>query len=89
MLLYTCIFYAGRLTPDHDIALGAMTIYQSINSSCFMFPVGISISGTSRIGRHLGSGNVNSARISGLVCIVGTGLFSISLGSMLYLTPQF
>jgi len=83
-----CIFYAGRLTPDHDIALGAMTIYQSINSSCFMFPVGISVSGTSRVGHHLGSGNVKAARLSGLVCIVGTGLFSISLGSMLYLTPH-
>ena len=53
-----------------------------------MFPVGISVSGTARVGHHLGMGDVKAARLSGLVCIVGTGLFSISLGSMLYLTPH-
>ena len=83
-----CIFLAGKLSPDSDTALGSMAIYQSMSSACFMFPLGMTVSGSARIGHHLGSGDIQGARLSAKVCIGSAGLFSIALGSMLYFTPH-
>ena len=82
------IFLAGRLHPDPNIALGSMTLYQSINSSCFMFPVGMSVGGSARIGNGLGAGNVDGARLASRVCVFGAGVLSATLGAILYFTPH-
>lgn len=82
------IFLAGRLHPDPNIALGSMALYQSINSSCFMFPVGMSVGGSARIGNGLGAGDVDGARLASRVCIFGAGVLSVTLGAILYFTPH-
>ena len=82
------IFLAGRLHPDPNIALGSMALYQSINSSCFMFPVGMSVGGSARIGNGLGAGNVDGARLASRVCVFGAGVLSATLGAILYFTPH-
>ena len=84
----TCIFLAGKLSPNPESALGAMAIYQSLNSSCFMFPYGMSIAGSARIGSQLGSGSSEGARLSARVCVTMAGLLSATLGLILYLTPH-
>ena len=83
-----CIFLAGKLSPHPDIALGAMALYQSLNSSCFMLPMGMSIGGTACVGKHLGAGDSDGARLSAIVCVVGAGFLSGLLGSVLYFTPH-
>lgn len=83
-----CIFLAGKLTPHPDIALGAMAVYQSLNTMCFMLPMGLSIGGSARIGTLLGSGDVNGARVSAAVCVTGAGIVGVVLGYILYLTPH-
>ena len=82
------IFLAGRLHPDPNIALGSMALYQSINSSCFMFPVGMSVGGSARIGNGLGAGNVDGARLASRICVFGAGVLSATLGAILYFTPH-
>ena len=82
------IFLAGRLHPDPNVALGSMALYQSINSSCFMFPVGMSVGGSARIGNGLGAGNVDGARLASRVCVMGAGALSVTLGAILYFTPH-
>eukprot|EP00563_Minutocellus_polymorphus_P011873 CAMPEP_0181061178 /NCGR_PEP_ID=MMETSP1070-20121207/22377_1 /TAXON_ID=265543 /ORGANISM="Minutocellus polymorphus, Strain NH13" /LENGTH=575 /DNA_ID=CAMNT_0023141105 /DNA_START=93 /DNA_END=1817 /DNA_ORIENTATION=+ len=82
------IFLAGRLHPDPNIALGSMAVYQSLNSSCFMFPVGMSVGGSARIGNGLGAGNIDGARLASRVCVVSAGVLSVTLGAILYLTPH-
>lgn len=84
----TCIFLAGTLIPHPDLALDGMTIYQSINTACFMLPVGCSIAGASRVGYFLGSGDVRGADIAAKVCVASAALLSICLGSLLYFTPH-
>jgi MATE family multidrug resistance protein len=83
-----CIFLSGKLRPDADIALGAMAIYQSINSSCFMFPIGASIGGSARIGNQLGSGNSEGAALSSRVCFTLATTLSCIMGSILFFTPH-
>ena len=83
-----CIFLAGTLTPHPDLALDGMTIYQSINTACFMLPVGCSIAGASRIGYFLGAGDVRGADVAAKVCVTSAALLSICLGSLLYFTPH-
>ncbi|KAL7527685.1 hypothetical protein ACHAXR_004180 [Thalassiosira sp. AJA248-18] len=83
-----CIFLAGRLSPNPDIALGAMAVYQSLSASCFMLPVGVSIGGCARIGNQLGSGDTEGARLSARVCVTGAGFISATMGLVLYFTPH-
>eukprot|EP00521_Asterionellopsis_glacialis_P008016 CAMPEP_0195282402 /NCGR_PEP_ID=MMETSP0707-20130614/1287_1 /TAXON_ID=33640 /ORGANISM="Asterionellopsis glacialis, Strain CCMP134" /LENGTH=517 /DNA_ID=CAMNT_0040341367 /DNA_START=128 /DNA_END=1681 /DNA_ORIENTATION=- len=78
------IFLAGRLQPNPAFALAGMTIYQSINTSCFMFPVGISIAGSSRVGNKLGSGDPLGAALSAKVSVFTAGVLSATLGLVLY-----
>ena len=82
------IFLSGRLHPQPDVALGAMAVYQSLNTTCFMFPVGMSVGGSARISSALGGGNIPGAREASQVCVSGAAVLSASLGCMLYLTPH-
>jgi multidrug resistance protein, MATE family len=82
------IFLSGRLTPSPALALGAMTLYQSINSFCFMFPVSFSIAGSARVGNLLGAGKSQAADFAGKVSILCAGAVSGLLGCILYFTPH-
>jgi MATE family multidrug resistance protein len=84
----TCIFLAGTLIPHPDLALDGMTIYQSINTACFMLPVGCSIAGASRVGYFLGSGDALGADVAAKVSVASAALLSICLGSLLFFTPH-
>ena len=53
-----------------------------------MFPMGMSVGGSARIGNQLGSGNSKGAQLSAIVCISTSGLLSAILGSVLYFTPH-
>ena len=76
---------AGRLQPFPDLALGGMTLYQTINSFCFMFPVAFSIAGSARVGSLLGAGEAGHAAFAGNVSVLCAGTVSGILGGALYL----
>mmetsp|Transcript_32833 Transcript_32833/g.49524 ORF Transcript_32833/g.49524 Transcript_32833/m.49524 type:complete len:535 (+) Transcript_32833:107-1711(+) len=82
------IFLSGTLVPHPDIAVASIAIYQTLNTFCFMLPVGCSIAGSARIGTSLGSGDVVGADLAAKVS-VGSGLIlSVLMGSILFLTPH-
>jgi MATE family multidrug resistance protein len=84
----TSIFLSGRLSPNPEETLSGMTIYQSINSFCFMFPMAFAVSGTSRVGNLLGSGFDHAAAWAGAVSVFGAGVLSTVLGLILFLVPH-
>ena len=82
------IFLSGRLLPRPDLALGAMTLYQSLNTFCFMFPVACSVAGSTRVGRFLGGGDASSACFSSNISILCSAIVSGVIGCILYWTPH-
>ena len=82
------VFLSGRLSPDPDYALGAMSIYQTINTFFFMFPVGFSAAASARVGFFLGMNNAPAARLSSKVSISFAGIMSTVTGSILMFTPH-
>ncbi|KAL3904732.1 MAG: hypothetical protein SGARI_004789 [Bacillariaceae sp.] len=65
-----------------------MTIYQSINSFCFMFPMAFAVSGTSRVSNLLGSGFEQAAAWAGTISVCAAGAVSTILGLLLFLVPH-
>lgn len=82
------IFLSGRLVPYPDLALGSMTLYQSINTFCFMFPVSFAVSGSTRVGNLLGNNNSYKAKFSAYINIICTTLISFIIGCILYFLPH-
>jgi MATE family multidrug resistance protein len=66
---------AGRLGP---VALGAHTIVLNLASMSFMFPLGISMAASVRVGNLVGAGDLRGARRSALVALAsGAGVMSL------------
>jgi MATE family multidrug resistance protein len=84
----TAIFLAGRLEPNPELAVGGMTIYQSLNSFCFMFPVAFSIAASTRVGNLLGAGQPKGAAFAANVSIASAACLSLVMGSLLYGIPH-
>jgi multidrug resistance protein, MATE family len=84
----TAIFLSGRLIPNPDDTLAGMTIYQSINTFCFMFPMAFAISGTARVGNLLGEGLDQAASWAGQVSVGAAALLSSILGLLLFFVPH-
>jgi MATE family multidrug resistance protein len=82
------IFLAGRLVPSPDLALGALTLNQTLNTFCFMFPTAFGIAGSARVGSLLGGGDAAGARFSSQVSVVCAGAASGLLGFVVYWTPH-
>lgn len=86
------IFWAGSPSlPSGDppaVSLSAMSLYQSVNSSCFMFAVGVAVAGATRVGNHLGAGDAAAARFSGKAAVLLSALVSSSIGALLFLSPH-
>lgn len=83
-----CVFLAGTLLPHPDLAVDGMSIYQSINTFCFMFPFGFSVSGSARVGNFLGASDTRGADLAAKVSVASATLLSLLLGSILYFTPH-
>jgi MATE family multidrug resistance protein len=84
----TAIFLSGRLIPFPDLALGALSLYQSINTFCYVFPLGLSVAGSTRVGNLLGAGRAADAAWAAKVNVLLTGIASTSVGCILLLTPH-
>lgn len=82
------IFLSGRMTPSPDLALDGMTIYQSINTFCFMFPMGCAIAGAARVGNFLGAGDISGAEFSSKISVTSAAILSTMMGIILYFTPH-
>lgn len=82
------IFLSGRLEPSPEAALGGMTIYQSINTFCFMFPVAFSVSASTRVGNLLGADKPKEASFAAKVSIGCASMLSFILGSLLLRIPH-
>jgi len=82
------IFLSGRLQPNPEFALSAMAIYQSINSACFMLPVGVSVGGSTRVGNLLGANDPSGAGLASGVCIGAAATLSCVAACFLYLVPH-
>eukprot|EP00980_Cylindrotheca_fusiformis_P022239 scaffold9153_cov121-Cylindrotheca_fusiformis.AAC.3 len=82
------IFLSGRLEPFPEAALGGMTIYQSINTFCFMFPVAFSVSASTRVGNLLGEGKPKLASFAGKVSVGCAASVSFVIGLILFVTPH-
>jgi len=82
------ILLAGRLHPNPSYALAGMSIYQSINSFCFMFPCGFGAAASTRIGTALGRDYPRGARLACRVGIASATCCSAILGCIIYFTPH-
>ncbi len=84
-----CItFLSGRLSPNPDISLGATSIYQSINTFFFMFPVGFSAASSARVGFFLGQNKPEGAKMATKIGVIFAGILSAVMGSILMFTPH-
>eukprot|EP00554_Chaetoceros_debilis_P013464 CAMPEP_0194127374 /NCGR_PEP_ID=MMETSP0150-20130528/60486_1 /TAXON_ID=122233 /ORGANISM="Chaetoceros debilis, Strain MM31A-1" /LENGTH=645 /DNA_ID=CAMNT_0038821295 /DNA_START=148 /DNA_END=2085 /DNA_ORIENTATION=+ len=84
----TAIFLAGTLHPDPDFSLDAMTIYQSINTFFFMFPMGYSVSCSTRVSMYLGMNDPRNAQIASRVGTILSGFISAVGSCFLFFTPH-
>jgi putative MATE family efflux protein len=82
------IFLSGRLQPHPEVALGGMTLYQSINTFCFMFPVAAAVAGSARVGSFLGSNEPERAQMAAKVSVLSATMVSCVIGCILYIVPH-
>lgn len=80
------IFLSGRLEPRPEVSLGGMTLYQSINTFCFMFPIACSVAGSTRVGNLLGAGDARGADISAKVSVASAAAISGTVGCIIFFT---
>ena len=84
----SAIFLSGRLAPDPSAALDGMTIYQSINTFFFMFPIGTSVATSARVGNFLGSNQPDQAALAATVGVCTALGVSAVCGILLLGTPH-
>ena len=65
-----------------------MTIYQAINSFCFMLPVGCSVAGSARVSNLLGAKHPIGANIASNVSIISAAILSVCMGLTLWFVPH-
>lgn len=82
------VFLSGKLEPNPDYALSAMSIYQTINTFFFQIPLGFSASASARVGMFLGMNEAKNAKIASQVSIFSAAVLSMLMGSILMLTPH-
>jgi len=79
------IFFSGWISP---VALAGMSIYQSLNSFCFLFPYGAGAGGTTRIGTLLGRGDAVGAALACKVALAHGMFWSGLWGILLWCIPH-
>ena len=65
-----------------------MSIYQSPNSFCFMFPIGFRSAASARVGMFLGKTDPRRARLASFVSLAGAGALSALLSGVLLGAPR-
>ena len=83
------IFESGRLQPSPQIALGAMTLYQSLNTLCFMFPVAFAVAGATRVGNLLGANDSKGAALAAKICVYNAMFASGTIACVLFFAPHW
>ena len=81
------IFLAGGL-PEPKTCVAAMTLYQSVNSSCFMFAVGFGVASGARVGRFLGMKEPGEARRAAWTATLSVAVVSGTLGGAMMLSDR-
>lgn len=84
----TIIFLGGRLAKNPEFSLGAMGIYQSINTFCVMFPMGLSASCSTQVGILLGKNDYRGAALACRVSIVEAIALCTFISSILIIVPH-
>lgn len=82
------IFLSGRLSPQPDVALGSLSIFQSINTFFFQFPLAVSAASSARVGLFLGLNRPESAKTAACVSAAIAGCMSATCGCLLIFTPH-
>eukprot|EP00977_Amphora_coffeiformis_P014598 scaffold4097_cov166-Amphora_coffeaeformis.AAC.55 len=80
--------FLSGLFDNPAVTLGAMTLYQSINTFCFQLPMGFSVAGGARVSTWLGAGQAGSAARASAVSVASAACFSALMGVVLYVTPH-
>ena len=81
------IFLGGRLS-NPESSLGAMSIYQSINTFCVMFPMGIGTSCSARVGVLLGQNNYTGAKFAYTVSMFESLVLCTIISCCLIIIPH-
>ncbi|GMH86876.1 hypothetical protein TrST_g12257 [Triparma strigata] len=81
------IFLSGRLM-EPEISVSAMTIYQSLNSSCFMFSIGFSVAASSLVGKTLGQNLPSASKYNARVSTIAACVVSALLGTTMYISDH-
>jgi MATE family multidrug resistance protein len=88
----TIIFMSGLLpattTASPSVLLSCMTIFQTTNSICFMFPTGYQMAGATRVGNELGAGLSRAARIASATCAASAFVVSCGVAVVLLLVRR-
>uniref|UniRef100_A0A7R9WVM3 Multidrug and toxin extrusion protein n=1 Tax=Craspedostauros australis TaxID=1486917 RepID=A0A7R9WVM3_9STRA len=84
----TIVILAGQLSPSPESALGGMSLFQSINVTCFSLSMGIGIAGATRVSNLLGEGKAHAAKFAGTVCTLCTVALTLTLGTILMAVPH-
>ena len=79
---------APSLTFLSSLFLSAMTIYQSLNSSCFMFSVGFSVAASSLVGKTLGQNLPSASKYNARVSTIAACVVSALLGTTMYVSDH-
>jgi MATE family multidrug resistance protein len=84
------IFWSGSLTLSStpETSLSAMTLYQSINSTCFMVSVGYAVAVSTRIGVYLGAGDHANAKKAKNIGVTLSIVAAAVIGATLFLLPH-
>jgi MATE family multidrug resistance protein len=82
------VVLSGGLTPSSELALGAMTIFQSMNTFCFTFGIAFSVAGAVRVGKLLGANDAQGAAFASKVTILCTAIVSGLIATVLFFTPH-
>jgi MATE family multidrug resistance protein len=76
------IFMAGALANPEE-AVSTMSIYQSLNAICFMFPSGFHVSGATVVGNALGAGVPAAAHSAAILAPALTVAVSVSIAAVM------
>ncbi|XP_038563369.1 multidrug and toxin extrusion protein 1-like isoform X1 [Micropterus salmoides] len=73
-------FLAGIIS---EVELGAHSIVYEVAAIAFMFPMGLSVTASVRVGNALGAGNTEQAKLSSKVALICAFTFSCFIGACL------
>lgn len=82
------VILAGRFEPNPQVAVAAMSIYQSLNTFCYVWPMAFAIAATARIGNLLGAGKPQEAAFASVVSFGCTVIVCTIISTVLFSIPH-